>query len=428
MSLLDVKFTNDRGKAVVASSYFTPPLKIFSPFYDDGFASLMLLNVSAGIMAGDRHDIRLTLGEGCNVALETQSFEKIHKMPLGKSASRDVHIVLDEDSTLIYSPLPCIPFEDSEFYSKCRVDMARGSRMCFSEIVAGGRIFYRDRHSEGEKFYFRIFSQMLEVYREGELVLLDKLFLRGGKQDFVKSCRSDNLRHCGAKSKNQDYRDSSGIRPQNDIRSNNDTTSVMLSGSETSLQNLDSKNIQKDSSLNAQNDEKFNNNEAISTPSSSCESLPTITTTSLCGRWIGGGASNIDSQKHNNHVMLSGSETSIDSKKMTESKQTQNLDSSYSFRMTQNLDSMCSFNGASHYLSVIIIWEIDEEHLRSALDEFAKEIKDDIKYGISELPNAIGYCIKALSNGSENLIVLRDKIAGWVRDYGALTCLSSKIL
>ena len=367
MSLLDVKFTNDRGKAVVASSYFTPPLKIFSPFYDDGFASLMLLNVSAGIMAGDRHDIRLTLGEGCNVALETQSFEKIHKMPLGKSASRDVHIVLDEDSTLIYSPLPCIPFEDSEFYSKCRVDMARGSRMCFSEIVAGGRIFYRDRHSEGEKFYFRIFSQMLEVYREGELVLLDKLFLRGGKQDFVKSCRSDNLRHCGAKSKNQDCRDSSGIRPQNDIRSNNDTTSVMLSGSETS----------------------------------------------------------------------------IDSKKMTESKQTQNLDSiylchsealpknldsSYSFRMTQNLDSMCSFNGASHYLSVIIIWEIDEEHLRSALDEFAKEIKDDIKYGISELPNAIGYCIKALSNGSENLIVLRDKIAGWVRDYGALTCLSSKIL
>ena len=89
---------------------FTAPYKVLSPFKrEDGSIEVMILAVSAGIMEGDTQQIELETETGAVMECTSQSFEKIHKMNEG-CAKRETQIRAADDSTLIYRPLPVIPF------------------------------------------------------------------------------------------------------------------------------------------------------------------------------------------------------------------------------------------------------------------------------------------------------------------------------
>ena len=63
---------------------FTAPYKIMTPFQkENGGIQVMPLCASAGIMKGDRQQFTYQIGEGADVEILSQSFEKIHKMDGG---------------------------------------------------------------------------------------------------------------------------------------------------------------------------------------------------------------------------------------------------------------------------------------------------------------------------------------------------------
>jgi urease accessory protein len=128
-------------------------------------------------MAGDRQEIHLNIGMGARVVWTTQSYEKIHKMPPGAWAERNCRIVLEGGSFLDYSPLPVIPFADSDYRAATCIDMMdTDASLVYREIFCAGRI------AQGELFRFRRYRQLLELRLGGCLLFRENTDLRPSEQ------------------------------------------------------------------------------------------------------------------------------------------------------------------------------------------------------------------------------------------------------
>jgi urease accessory protein len=156
------------GQAYLSDVSFTAPFKMQKPFFESGVLQIMPLVASAGLMAGDRQDIRLTVGAGCRVEFTSQSFEKIHKMPEG-CAARAATLRVEADAELCYRPLPVLPFAGSSFSSTTAVFLQATSRLAYFDIVACGR------RSRDEEFLYRKYRNSLDIYCENELILAENM-------------------------------------------------------------------------------------------------------------------------------------------------------------------------------------------------------------------------------------------------------------
>ena len=156
------------GKTILEDVYFTAPYKIMKPFEKpDGGIQVMPLCASAGIMAGDVQQFDYEVGDGADLELLSQSFEKIHRMEEG-SAGRNIKIRVADDARLSYFPQPVIPFAGSAFDSRMEIQLAdESSKLFLMDILSCGRA------ASGERFAYRRFSSRVEIYRAGELIYRD---------------------------------------------------------------------------------------------------------------------------------------------------------------------------------------------------------------------------------------------------------------
>ncbi len=139
-SQLSFSTANKSGKTVLDKLSFTAPFKVTKPFYDQqNRMKLMVLSVSAGVMAGDRQEIQIDIGDDSFVTVTSQSYEKIHKMSGDSFGSRQTNIAVGKNATLIYNPLPCIPYKDSAYMASCNIDITESSRLLYSDIITCGR-------------------------------------------------------------------------------------------------------------------------------------------------------------------------------------------------------------------------------------------------------------------------------------------------
>lgn len=146
---------------------FTAPFKVMHPFHQDGFLQIMVVKVSAGLMAGDRQSIAIDLEPGTKAEFLSQSYEKIHQMMEGE-AIRKGRIAVGHDATLFYAPLPVLPFADSAFRSDFAIDLAdETSRLFYSDILACGRA------ARGERFAYRLYRSRVRIKSSGKLIYAD---------------------------------------------------------------------------------------------------------------------------------------------------------------------------------------------------------------------------------------------------------------
>jgi urease accessory protein len=169
LSELSLGIKKGSKNSVLDHCYFTPPFKITSPFYaENGLMSIMVLSVSAGIMAGDRQKIEVRLEKGASVEIGSQSFEKIHRMGEGQRASRETALTVESGALLVYSPLPAIPFAGSAFESCASIRLRDSeSRLAYSEILSCGR------SAKGERFAWRQHKNRVSVFERDKLIYFD---------------------------------------------------------------------------------------------------------------------------------------------------------------------------------------------------------------------------------------------------------------
>jgi urease accessory protein len=181
------------GRTVLADVRFTAPYKVLHPFYDENDnMSVMLVSVSAGLLAGDRQSVAITVQEGARLAVTSQAFEKIHKMEEGAFAARDTRITVERDAALSYMPLPVIPFRDSAFRSQTEVRLAGASSRFFqSEIISCGRA------SRGERFAYREYRSLTRIYEGETLIYADNAVYRPGGASMEGFCLFEGYTHLG---------------------------------------------------------------------------------------------------------------------------------------------------------------------------------------------------------------------------------------
>ena len=165
------------GRTFISDSFFTSPFKIMKPFQNqDGSISLYQQTSSPGIFAGDIQEYHIIIEENAKLEIMSQSFEKIFKMEENELGERKIRLQLQKNSSLFFSPLPCIPFSESRFRSESKVFLAdKSSRFLYEDILCGGRI------SHGELFDFDLYQNLIEVRRGKKLIFRDNAFFEGSK-------------------------------------------------------------------------------------------------------------------------------------------------------------------------------------------------------------------------------------------------------
>lgn len=175
------------GKTIVPELFCTQPFKVMHAFrvsrdelpglHEDmaNPASVTVMSVSAGIMAGDEQRIAVDVEAGAALQVTTQSFEKIHRMEDGGRATRVTELRVASGAYLDYAPLPQIPFAGSAFASNTHIELADAtSRLVFGEILSCGRA------ARGERFAYRSYRNRVDIRVAGVPVFIDNTVYEPG--------------------------------------------------------------------------------------------------------------------------------------------------------------------------------------------------------------------------------------------------------
>lgn len=177
-SLLKIETELKNDKTILKDTFFSAPLKIAKPFYDEYYnmMKLCMLNVSAGIFSGDSFTIDINVNKNSRLELYTQSYSKVFQMKEG-FAEQVLNINLEDGATLEYLPHPVIPYANSNYIATNVIRLKETSVLFFRDIISCGR-YKRD-----ESFKFKKFKSRTEVYLEGKLVFVDNTFLEPKYQE-----------------------------------------------------------------------------------------------------------------------------------------------------------------------------------------------------------------------------------------------------
>lgn len=156
-----------KGQTYLKQREFTAPFKIMEPFCHGDVLDVMILSASAGIMEGDDQEFSIEVEEDAVLEVQSQSYEKIHRMETGE-ARRTTEITVADRGELFYHQLPVIPFAGSAFRTSTKVNLAsEKAKFQMEDIICCGRA------ALGERFEYRLYQSVTEVFQKGRLIYRD---------------------------------------------------------------------------------------------------------------------------------------------------------------------------------------------------------------------------------------------------------------
>ncbi|MBP2032337.1 urease accessory protein [Clostridium algifaecis] len=177
-SILQIETKVKNNKTILSDSYFTSPLKILKPFYnnDNSMMKLCIINVSAGVLSGDDYSINVNMNKDSCLELYSQSYTKIFKMK-NECAYQKIDVNMEENCTLAYMLKPLMPFKESNFKQDMNIRMRKNCNLIFREIISCGR------YKRNEIFDFDSFISKLKIFYNDKIVFMDNTFLKPEEQE-----------------------------------------------------------------------------------------------------------------------------------------------------------------------------------------------------------------------------------------------------
>ncbi|HBM16679.1 MAG TPA: hypothetical protein DD381_10115 [Lentisphaeria bacterium] len=162
---LKVAVESKDGLTIPSEIFCSQPYKLTNFFrLPSGGIEYILMNSSAGIMAGDKYQIDIDIKKGSILSLLSQSYEKIHKMDEG-CASRNTTIKIGDSASLKYFPLPIIPFAGSAFKNSTDIRLANAnSKLIYADFISSGR------YHNNERFNYKYFISKTNVFMGDKLI------------------------------------------------------------------------------------------------------------------------------------------------------------------------------------------------------------------------------------------------------------------
>lgn len=163
-----VRFGNETR---LGSCYQQIPLRVLPSFWfeTEPAALLYLITLTTGLLDGDGHLFEINARAGTTAFVTGQSASRIHPA-LASFASQQWVVAVEDDACLVILPGPNIPFKNSRFLQRGRVELAPTARMIWGDIWLAGRY---ERGELSERFQFERIVQDFEVRRDNKLVYRD---------------------------------------------------------------------------------------------------------------------------------------------------------------------------------------------------------------------------------------------------------------
>jgi urease accessory protein len=161
-----------KDKTCLQQTFCTQPFKIAEITEDKTRKDLrlMIMSSSPGVLDGDQYEINIDVGEGCVLALETQSYQRIFQMNHG--ASQQLQVALKKGSSLTYLPHPVVPHRQSVFQSHNKLFLQGDCTLLWGEVISCGRKL------NGEVFQFSSYHSLTEILLKNKLVVKENLLIR----------------------------------------------------------------------------------------------------------------------------------------------------------------------------------------------------------------------------------------------------------
>lgn len=175
--VLELDMEHRQGRSVAKNVYFQGAFKVMRPVYHNNgsYPCYYLLNPGGGYLDGDTYRLRVSLDEGAQLTLTTQSATKVYKTPQSH-AYQETLFHLKKDSYLEYLPDALIAYKDAKYVQKNIIHMEKGATMLYSDILTPGW------SPEGEQFSYDMLRLKSEFYMEDELIAYDHIKLEPNQQ------------------------------------------------------------------------------------------------------------------------------------------------------------------------------------------------------------------------------------------------------
>jgi len=171
---LRLGFETREGRTVLVARRFTLPLQALEPIdlEGDGTATLLLLNPTGGLLAGDRLDIDISLGAGSRVCLSTPSATRVYRSG-GPLAVQRVRIEIGRGARLEWHPDHLIPSPGARLRQAAEITLAPDATLLYLDAWAAGRL------ARGESWGFDLLDSRLLVRDEAGLLIRERSVIGG---------------------------------------------------------------------------------------------------------------------------------------------------------------------------------------------------------------------------------------------------------
>ncbi|MGU3414593.1 urease accessory protein UreD [Enterobacteriaceae bacterium C23F] len=171
---LDLRFRPTPEKTVLASARHSGPLTVQRPFWPEGeTCHLYLLHPPGGIVGGDELTINVSLEANSHALITMPGASKFYRSA-GPQARLSQRFEVGENAILEWLPQDTIFFPAARATLRSIFHLQEGARLLAWELFCLGRPVIGERFHEGE------ISNRLEVWKNGEPLLIERLHLRDG--------------------------------------------------------------------------------------------------------------------------------------------------------------------------------------------------------------------------------------------------------
>jgi urease accessory protein len=171
--LAEIGFAVRDGTTRLTHLYERNPLRVLFPARVTGdVPTAVLVTTSGGLVAGDRIEISVTVGERAAAHVTGSAAEKIYR---STNATTEIEQTLSADAGawLEFLPPETILFDRARLRRSTRIELAAGGGFLGGGIMVFGRIAMGERYSAG------LLHEAWEVHRAGRLAWGDALHIDG---------------------------------------------------------------------------------------------------------------------------------------------------------------------------------------------------------------------------------------------------------
>jgi urease accessory protein len=145
------------------------PRRVVSDWMD-----VVTLNTGGGVAGGDRLDLAIRVGIGCQATVAAQAAERFYRTLAGDVPSRvRTQLVVEAEGAMEWLPQDTILFDRCALDRRLEVDLAADARFIGVETLVFGRTAMGERVQNG------LLRDLIQVRRGGELLLHDSIRLDG---------------------------------------------------------------------------------------------------------------------------------------------------------------------------------------------------------------------------------------------------------